>query len=367
MERYENYGCGIRDEHAANHWRPIDIRQIDFTSGEFRGKHIVIDLGGNSTISDDPSKENAKSGARAINYNCHLFENLLNLNSGRPNQHISREELIVMGFYYGKDHPHDTKGRFTKRDIEEIVKCIFLPSLYDKITGTRVSVEEAKRFFGRTTFFTHCQGYTEVHYIFKEIKEQMLQLKYTEDEITAIFNQAFQLSFAPYLKDQDNPTMPLELFIPTIKVQSMIDPYNDRLFSKFKTAYGHALDGIEIKYDTAGKYLNSVNKHFHANSISIYSSQLFNTPQNSNPHKYLIEHELSFINKNDDGTLKNYAYNAYVITRLLEVCLTKMITPSINRRYRPGLDVIATELDELLSQFDSERLRRARLTDIVQI
>ena len=44
-----------------------------------------------------------------------------------------------------------------------------------------------------------------------------------------------------------------------------------------------------------------------------------------------------------------------------------MILPSLNGYDRPGLDIIAAELNALLSQFDREKLRRACILNEAQL
>ncbi len=337
-KRFSESGFGKRTLENDEHWISLDLDGYRIT------RPTIIVLGGNATT-------DYKKAKRA----CGTVERIMQLKQSNKFTQITYEGIDVLGFYYGLDNETDTSGYFSRGYVSKIVDNLFLPLFFDK-KGNRLSLEKACKNFSLITVFAHCHGAREINYIMADLTKKLLQKGYTQEETEVIYGQGFQVSFTP---------MPDEAYMPCVRIDSFSDSFNIcyGMANMFKDTYGFKLDGVSIQYDKAGTFRMKNSVLNHNGMVSIYVSQLINTPENSDPRKLIDEHSLDCIERNNDWSIANGAKCADAISGIVSIVLNYAVNNSYaNYKYptfvpKKNMLAVCDDCKTYLSFYKPEELK----------
>lgn len=322
-----NYNFGRRNLNSPNHWEELDLENYN------PDKPIVLCLGGNGVIDQ----------AKATRF-CGTAERFVGLKLGNTDSSYSHIDLI--GFYYDKLPAQPTVGQLNDEQRNAIANNIFIKLCTNK-SGERLQIEETIKNFSRVNIFTHCWGAREISMIGMLVERKMAKLGFSKEEIESAFNQIFHLSYAPY---SDHSCFPF------MRINSFIDSEHNELHELYRRTYRTDLDGVALHYDNAGYFRKNPTQFIHVPILSVYSSQLINTKENSDWSKVIDEHGVELLERNFDwtqGHQSTNAKNADLVSKMASVALATMIAVSIQNKISKNFTLKPTikELHEMLSAF----------------
>lgn len=313
-------GFGRRNLNFANHWEDMDLNSYNSNNA------VLLCFGGSQTI--DQSK--------ATRF-CGTAERFIGLKLG--NEQSSYKYVDLLGFYYTPKYEGCIEGQFSSEQRQAIAENIFIKRCFDE-NGKLNTIEKVIKSFSLINVLSHCWGAVETSYIGNIVEKNMLALGFTSDEIQTAFNQITHVSYAPYTDHSPFPCM---------KIHSFQDGTFENLEQQYIKAYGKKLNGVDIKYDPP----QSLRKQFYYFSkvpvISVYTSQLINTADNSDPNALWDEHFIGMLERNPDWTPGHQqlgAKNADVVSKIASYALADAVSVSIRNTFEPEL-LPKTNMQEL--------------------
>ena len=310
-------GFGLRDLNCEDHFKELDINS-------YNGEGVELwCFPGNGTI-------NKKKGTRF----CASSERYIGLKLG--DEDSSYKHVNLLGFYYPPKKDQPTIGEFSKEQRETIAYNMLVKKCLDS-NGNPLPIEEVAKKFSLINISSHCWGAVEVSYIGGYAEAEMKKLGYTEDEIRFAFNQIIHLSYAPYTDHSS---------FPCVRVNSFIDSEFRDVAKAYYSAYKTKLNGVDIKYDKPGFFRNRPYFMSKVPIISIYSSQLINTDENSDLRSLIDEHGSEYLERNLDwsqGHQSNGAKNADLVSKLYSYSMAYAMAKSIQNKISANLIPKSTE------------------------
>ena len=331
---------GRRNLLAPKHFELLDIRKYNE-----KNKAIVINFAGNGAIS-----------ISKIARFCGTVERWVGLKLG--NDDSSYKNVDVLGFAYDQ-LPGEDVGEFSMAQRNLIAKCLFVKRCFDE-NGNLLSADELEKSFSKINIVSHCHGAYEASYIGIIAERMIKSLGYTEADIRRAFNQVLHISYAPKCQHSS---------FPMIKINSFIDSLFRDTASRYKRAYGEDLRGVDIRYDKPGRYMGIVAPMNKVPILSIYSSQLINTPENSNLNSLVDEHIFATLERDNDwnqGYQSKNAKNAELVSSVVACCLAEAMAVSIRNSV---LDNEKNKTDEHVSGNEESvcMFRKRELHEYVEI
>lgn len=332
---------GRRDLTGRDHWHTLDIDEYRIV------KPTIICFGGNGTC-DDPDESEIiprKSGTQKANSFCRVLESLLGLKIEQKNIYSSYNDIDVLGFSYGKNSRDSRTGLFSGSDIQKIVDNLLVPLFLDS-EGKYLEVSHAAKNFSYITFFTHCHGSREhsrvMGRLFDELKASSA---YSDDEIMTIFAHSFHVSYCPLLE---------EVWMPTVRVQSMGDKFQTGLDEMYFDCYGKVLDGIDVRYDDEttfmGKPVPEQIRHKYADKVTIFTSRMLNNDKTGEP---IDEHPVELLARNSDWRIKRDGKNLDAVSTMVAHALGEHVACSLNNYRNNRLDVpVCVSAKSLMGYFE---------------
>jgi len=298
---------GKRDLSAPDHWI-TDVKNYRIT------KPTIICLPGNGAVN-----------TKRTNGFCGVAERLMGLKPSGQDVSTTYGMIDVIGFTYGREKEEDTAGYITDEEVSKFVDQLFMPLCTDD-NGNRLPLDQAIKNVSNITFFTHCHGALEITHLLGDFKNKLISMEngYSEAEVDKLFSYMSQVTYSP-LRD--------ETLVPTIRVDSMTDSFNEGLSRSFKDLYGYSLNGVDIKYDEPGKFrgANSCRRQPH-DIISIYSSRRLNTEDNRDLSNIIDEHTIEYLDRDYSWTISeksNGAVNADAVSVLTGYALSWLVSRSV--------------------------------------
>lgn len=268
MERYTETRFGIRDLSKPKHWNSN-------TSDFYINKPTFINLGGNGTICDSQA-----------NGRCSRVERMMGLKAKAKDVSSTYNDVNIISFVYGRDKESDKVGKFTAQEICFYVYTLFLP-LFTNEEGERLSLEEACKNFSKIVFYSHCYGSVALNEMLSQLNKSLIELGYSKDEVLTIYSHSIHITYSPLQADS---------WLPCVAVNSFSDSYNQASDMRvwFKRTYGYDLNGVAL--DFGDKYFckHLINKKECHKTISIYTSRLLNTEDNTGS-KIIDEHASDYL------------------------------------------------------------------------
>ncbi len=167
------YEIGRRDTTKENKWESIDINNFHIHGP------TVICFGGRGTIMP-----------RHANYLCRLAGSLMGNNDEKCSIDID-----FWGVVHGRDENGEPVSRLTVSDEREIAEK--LSTALCTSGGHVLPDEDIIRNFNNITFFTHCQGASELNDVIGFIRENMIRLGISPVCIAKAMGQMFAVNYAP--------------------------------------------------------------------------------------------------------------------------------------------------------------------------
>ena len=347
---------GKRDLMGKDHWHTLDIDEYRIV------QPTIICLGGNGTTDDTPETQvgdKHRTGLQKANAFCKLLESLVGLKMAGKNISSTYRDVEVLGFSYGKDRISDRTGNFSIGYVRKIVNNLLMPLFMDEKHELLPPIESARN-LSLVTFFTHCHGSRELDRIMKMLHDELVYKGYSSDTVQEIFSYTMNVAYCP---------LPDETWIPTIRVESMTDSLNVGLSGLYRDYYGKKLNGIDVRYDkpnfSRGKKLPDWMNHPYADRVTIYTSRMVNTKENSDLRNLIDEHTAFLLGRNaDDWSIKTKATNLDAVSKMTALALGEKIACSL-QNYRKGSgDVIKIEVSQIydyckniLEWFDESELQ----------
>lgn len=300
---FEASQYGRRNLSFEHHWEPLDLE------GYKVNKPVLICLGGNGTI--DTAK---------ITRFCATAERFMGLKND------NYDDVDLIGVHYTKNSETSTIGSLNNEQRECFVDNIFM-KLCVGDNGERLPIEVVAKNFSYINVFTHCWGAREMSQIGNLVESKMRKLGYSADEIKFAFSQIFHITYAPY---SDHTCFPC------LRINSFIDSENRGLRKAYANAYKQDLNGIDLKYDSAGYFRGVFTGISKFPILSIYSSQLVNTEDNSDLRSILDEHPIDVLERNANwtqGHQSRHAKNADLVSKMASYVVAEVVANSaINSR-----------------------------------
>ena len=323
-------GFGRRNLSEKEHFEDLDLESY------VPSNSVLLVFGGNGVIT--------KQRATRI---CGTAERFVGLKLGTENSSFS--DVDVLGFYYDANPRQPTIGEFSKEQRETIAENVFVKLCYDN-EGRLLTVEKVMKKFSKINVLSHCWGALEISHISVAAERKMRTLGYKESEIRQIFNQVFHLSYAPYT---DHSSFPM------LRINSFIDSEFRHIKGEYSEAYKKDLKGVDIQYDEVGYFRGKVAPMLKVPILSIYSSQLINTEDNSKVQELTDEHGREILERGNDwlqGYQSKDAKNANLVSKLASISLAEAMAISIRNNLTdeliPKMDL--KELNEMLQTFISD-------------
>lgn len=349
-KKFSTYSFGKRDLQSENHWKPLPLNQFKID------KATVVCLGGNGTIID-----------RKTNNLCKLAESLMGIKvEAAQNPDTAYKDVNIVGFTYGTDLQDDNIGNFSREECDEIASQLFLPLCTDQ-NGALLPVNESCKNFSLLTFFTHCYGADGLAGILSSLNNQLLDKGYSKDDIHLIFGQSMQVAYSPFHNDT---------WVPTVRIDSMTDSFHRDLNCSYPAIYGHKLNGIESYVDKAGTFRGNKYPYTKHDTLSIYTSRLINTRENSDIRYLIDEHTIYYLQRDEkwqsDGSSvwenngndpwREKPQNLDVVSQTVGYALARSVANSINNANstelieKPSMEQMKTEMDTILQSLPQSTL-----------
>lgn len=346
MERIIPSKFGRRSLTALNHWEELPFGQFKIT------RPTIVCFGGDKTCDRPGPNGKIITGSEQINGFCALGERLMGLRDENVDKYSTYHNLDFLGFSYGKDNPLSHTGFLTDEEKNIIVENLFLPLFFNE-NGERLSLEECKKNFSLITFLTHCHGAKELASILSKTNNYLIKNGFSQEETLAIFRESSQISYSPATD---------ETWVPTIRFYSFEDAIFKGMDKLYFDAYKEHLNGVSLKYDSAGFLRNEQKFYCHQEILTIYSSRLLNNPIENEQVLY-DEHSLVHIDRDFNWNIKNTtAKNADTVSKILSYSLSKMVANSVQNYYsdsfiaKPNIIDVLPELEDVLSVANAEEL-----------
>lgn len=302
-EIFEANQFGKRNLNFENHWEALDLEQYEVI------KPVLICLGGNGTI--DPAK---------CTRFCATAERFMGLKSD------NYDDVDLIGVHYTKNSETSTIGSLNNEQRNCFADNIFMKLCVGE-SGERLPIEAVAKRFSYINIFTHCWGAREMSQIGNLVENKMRKLGYSADEIKFAFSQIFHITYAPYCD---------HTCFPCLRINSFIDSENKGLRKEYITAYKQDLDGVDLKCDRAGYFRGVFTGMSKFPILSIYSSQLVNTEDNSDLRSILDEHAIDILERNTNwtqGHQSRCAKNADLVSKMVSYVVAEVVAKStINSR-----------------------------------
>ena len=319
---------GRRNLWKENHWEEMDIE--DYVVN----KPVLLCLGGNGVI----------DRAKATRF-CATAERFIGLKQGEEKELYNMVDLL--GFCYTPNPTRPTIGEFDDEQRNLIVDNIFMKLCVDA-QGRVLPIDKTIKNFSLITVFTHCWGAREISRIGMDVQRKMMKLGYSEADVQSAFNQIFHLTYAPYTD---------HTCFPCLRINSFIDSEHRGIHKTYKEVYEETLNGIALHFDKAGYFRRSKNPILKVPIISIYSSQLINTKENSNKRNLIDEHAIEVLERNYDwtqGHQQKGGLNADVVSKMASFCLAKAMATSIQNQ-RSEVLIPKDDMEELYKALEEFR------------
>ena len=277
-------------------------------------KPTIICLGGNKTI--EPKNANNQASRN---------ERLIGLKPSDNNSYGTYQNVDIISFYYGKNKENSTVGSMSVEDCNNLINQLFIPLFIDKKTSKRVSLTKACENFSQVIFSSFCYGAECVNDLMYDLQTKLLSIGYTQEEIFNIYSHSFHISYSPFKQDE---------FLPFVEINSFEDEYAKifELNNWFKNKYGYKLNGIKIDYDKKQAYSYMMDNFLKPNQkeVSIFSSKLVNTNDNSNP---INEHSSLYVDLDEHwkaNELSKKAKNSECVSIMAGLCLAMAGARALN-------------------------------------
>lgn len=330
-------GFGRRNLNFDEHWEELDIDNVP-TDGV-----IVLCFGGNGVI-------NPKKATRF----CATVERLIGLKN--ESDWSSYNHIDLLGFYYTQNPEQPTIGQFNNEQRELIADKIFIKRCYDSY-GNLKTEEELIKSFVKINIASHCWGAYEASYLGGIIERKLLKLGYSKETVMRAFNQIFHLTYAPYTD---------HTCFPCLRISSFVDSKFRHIKDMYREAYGSKLNGVSIRYDEPGYFRGAEMPMIKVPVLSIYSSQLINTTENTNLRELKDEHGIETLERNNDwsqGHQSGGAKNADVVSQMASYAFADAVAVSIINKWEDDIVEKTTiyklklELEDLLQIYSEEDLK----------
>ncbi len=298
-----NLGFGKRNLSFEDHWEELDIESY-IPKGA-----VLLCFGGNQTTTSEKATRV-----------CATAERFVGLKLGE--EQSSYKYVDLLGFYYTTQIPNTNAYTLTDEQRKLIANNIFLKRCFAQ-DGSLLPSDKVIKSFSLINVLTHCWGALELSHIGKMVENGMIKLGYSAQDIQTAFNQIRHISYAPYTNQS---------FFPFVRINSFMDSEFKDLAKIYKQNYGKQLNGIDIVYDQPGYFMNQ--QYFFSNVpiVSVFSSQLINTPENSDKSSILDEHTFILLERNYDwtqGHQQQGAKNADLVSKISSYVLADAIAISI--------------------------------------
>ena len=298
------FGC--RNLWKDKHWEILNIKDYKVN------KPIVLCLGGNGVIDI----------AKATRF-CATAERFIGLKQGDVYELYKMADLL--GFCYTPLPHRPTIGEFNDEQRELIADNIFIKLCVDD-EGKVLPIEQTIKNFSLINVFTHCWGAREISRIGAVVKNKMMKMGYSANDVQNAFNQIHHLTYAPYTDHSP---------FPCFRINSFIDSEHWGIHKIYKEVYKETLNGIALHYDKAGYFRQVKSPILEVPIISLYSSQLINTKENSDIRKLIDEHPAETLERNYDwtqGRQQRAAVNADVVSMMASYFLAKAVATSVQNQ-----------------------------------
>ena len=328
---------GRRNLNYSNHWEELDIENINNDGA------MVLCFGGNGVI-------NAKKATRF----CGTIERLCGLKNESDISSYNHIDLI--SFYYDINPEQPTIGQFNNEQRELIADKIFIKRCYDNF-GNLKTEEELIKSFVKINIASHCWGALEASYIGGIVERKMLKLGFSKETVSKAFNQIFHLTYAPYTDHS---------CFPCLRISSFVDSKFRHISAMYTEAYKTKLNGVDIRYDKPGYFRDGEFPMLKVPVLSVYSSQLINTQENTNLRELKDEHGIETLERDyswNQGHQSRGAKNADVVSKIASYAIADAIAVSIRNLwqsetiYKTPMLELKEELLDLLECYPAEELK----------
>ena len=295
----------VRDYTQDTHYRKENASQYNSN-----GKAVVLNLGGNGCIDCAKISRFIATGER-----------LLGL---KPEESLELfDDVDLIGGAYTTKPNQPTIGEFTDEQREVLENSIFMRKCVDE-SGNKLDTKDLIKAFSTITIFSHCWGAVEASKMGKNIERKMKNMGYSQEDIDSAFNQVVHITYAPYTD---------HTCFPCLRINSFIDSEHREMRKIYEEAYRQKLNGISIHYDEAGFFRNKKNSLNKVPIVSIYSSQLINTKENSNLQNIIDEHPAETIERNYDwtaGRQQRNGINADIVSQMISYTFALSVAVAMN-------------------------------------
>lgn len=331
------FGFGRRNLNFENHWEELDIETFSPNGA------VVLCFGGSQTI-DAP---------KATRF-CATAERFVGLKLGE--EQSSYKHVDLLGFYYPPKFEGASEGAFSEEQRAQIARQIFLKRCFDESCNL-LPIEKVAKNFSLINILSHCWGAIETSYIGSIAEKEMLKLGYSPEEVHFAFGQIRHVSYAPFTSHSP---------FPFIRVNSFQDGVLKGIEQEYISAYHQKLNGVDVRYDNPGFLMGQRYYFSKYPIISIYTSQLLNTADNSNENALWDEHFIGMLERNSDwtqGHQQNGAKNADLVSKITSYILADAMAVSIRNSlseeliHKTSMENLATIAQSFCEDYSLDELK----------
>lgn len=338
----EKLKIGRRNPKVQNHWEDLDLHTYVVD------KPIILVLGGNAT-----------TDTKSCNGYCKIVENLIGMELKSGDSDNIYEYADIVGVIYPdkeKTKQGDMIGDLGSLDAEMLVDNILAPLVLDQDQHL-LSIDECKKNLSQVTFFSHCQGALETYKILSALTKVINKADPSVNSATIvdIMSVMTNVSYAP---------VTTATLCPAVRCYSIADSNEQVMWPEKVVEFNRNTEDNYEPLKVARSYPGENIKQI-AETIDIMTVKM--------------EHEVSFIERNNLWQLVNGEYNEDCVSQMMAYSLARSVANSITNAesdsYIPKIsfDQLYEELESIQSGFAEniakdkedmavvrERLKKAR-------